>query len=131
MRKKDYDAYTSAIIECAIEVHKELGPGLLESVYEVCLAELIEEKGIYIEVQKELPIFFRDKPTGKKFYIDILVDNCIILELKSVNEILPIHEAQLITYMKLSNIKLGLLINFNVQLLKNGIKRKILGHIEE
>ena len=129
MIAKQYKEYTSAIIECAIEVHKELGPGLLESVYEICLGRLLEEKGIYIEVQKPLPVIFKDKPVGKEFYIDILVDGCIIVELKSVNELLPIHEAQIMTYMKLANIKLGLLINFNVSLLKNGIKRKIIGEL--
>lgn len=129
MTTKQYNEYTSAIIECAIEVHKELGPGLLESVYEICLAQLLIEKEIYIEIQKPLPLIFRDKSIGKEFYIDILVDNCIIVELKSVSELLPIHEAQLMTYMKLANIKLGLLINFNVSLLKNGIKRKIIGEL--
>jgi hypothetical protein len=110
-------------------VHKELGPGLLESVYEVCLETLLIEKGILVERQKSLPIIFRNKPVEKEFYIDLLIEREIIVELKSINEILPIHEAQLITYMKLADVKLGLLINFNVTLLKNGIKRKIIGEI--
>ena len=101
----------------------------MESVYEVCLVQLLEEKEIYVEVQKSLPVIFKNKPVGKDFYIEILMDNCIIIELKSVNELLPIHEAQLMTYMKLANIKLGLLINFNLSLLKNGIKRKIIGEL--
>jgi GxxExxY protein len=129
MTRREYNDYTSAIIECAIEVHKELGPGLLESVYEVCLETLLIEKGILVERQKSLPIIFRNKPVGKEFYIDLLIEREIIVELKSINEILPIHEAQLITYMKLADVKLGLLINFNVTLLKNGIKRKIIGEI--
>ena len=127
MTRREYNDYTSAIIECAIEVHKELGPGLLESVYEVCLETLLIEKGILVERQKSLPIIFRNKPVGKEFYIDLLIEREIIVELKSINEILPIHEAQLITYMKLADVKLGLLINFNVTILKNGIKRKIIG----
>ena len=129
MTRREYNDYTSAIIECAIEVHKELGPGLLESVYEVCLETLLIEKGILVERQKSLPIIFRNKPVGKEFYIDLLIEREIIVELKSINEILPILEAQLITYMKLADVKLGLLINFNVTLLKNGIKRKIIGEI--
>jgi GxxExxY protein len=129
MTRREYNDYTSAIIESAIEVHKELGPGLLESVYEVCLETLLIEKGILVERQKSLPIIFRNKPVGKEFYIDLLIEREIIVELKSINEILPIHEAQLITYMKLADVKLGLLINFNVTLLKNGIKRKIIGEI--
>ena len=129
MTRREYNDYTSAIIECAIEVHKELGPGLLESVYEVCLETLLIEKGILVERQKSLPIIFRNKPVGKEFYIDLLIEREIIVELKSINEILPIHEAQLITYMKLADVKLGLLINFNVTILKNGIKRKIIGEI--
>ena len=129
MTRREYNDYTSAIIECAIEVHKELGPGLLESVYEVCLETLLIEKGILVERQKSLPIIFRNKPVGKEFYIDLLIEREIIVELKSINEILPIHEAQLITYMKLADVKLGLLINFNVTLLNNGIKRKIIGEI--
>jgi len=129
MTRREYNDYTSAIIESAIEVHKELGPGLLESVYEVCLETLLIEKGILVERQKSLPIIFRNKPVEKEFYIDLLIEREIIVELKSINEILPIHEAQLITYMKLADVKLGLLINFNVTLLKNGIKRKIIGEI--
>ena len=129
MTRREYNDYTSAIIECAIEVHKELGPGLLESVYEVCLETLLIEKGILVERQKSLPIIFRNKPVEKEFYIDLLIEREIIVELKSINEILPIHEAQLITYMKLADVKLGLLINFNVTILKNGIKRKIIGEI--
>lgn len=129
MTRREYNDYTSAIIECAIEVHKELGPGLLESVYEVCLETLLIDKGIRVERQKPLPIIFRNKPVGKEFYIDLLVEREIIVELKSVNEILPIHEAQLITYIKLADLQLGLLINFNFTLLKNGIKRKIIGEI--
>ena len=129
MTRREYNDYTSAIIECAIEVHKELGPGLLESVYEVCLETLLIEKGILVERQKSLPIIFRNKPVEKEFYIDLLIEREIIVELKSINEILPIHEAQLITYMQLADVKLGLLINFNVTLLKNGIKRKIIGEI--
>lgn len=90
---------------------------------------MLLEKGIIVERQKTLPIIFRDKPVGKEFYIDLLVERKIIVELKSVSEILPIHEAQIMTYMKLAEVKLGLITNFNVTLLKNGIKRKIIGEI--
>lgn len=123
-----YNSITSDIIGAAIEVHKELGPGLMESVYEVCLEKILKEKGLKVERQVSQPIFFKGEILKKEFFIDMLVENGVIVELKCVDEIKPIHEAQLLTYMKLANIKLGLIINFNVLLLKDGIKRKVLGN---
>lgn len=123
-----YNSITSDIIGAAIEVHKELGPGLMESVYEVCLEKILKEKGLKVERQVSQPIFFKGEILKKKFFIDMLVEDGVIVELKCVDEIKPIHEAQLLTYMKLANIKLGLIINFNVLLLKDGIKRKVLGN---
>ncbi len=127
MTREELNAISSQVIGCAIEVHKELGPGLLESVYEVCLMELLLEKGLKVERQKQLPVFFRGVELNKDFYIDLLIEDEIIIELKSVDGILPIHEAQLLTYLKLANKKLGLIINFNVALLKQGVKRLING----
>lgn len=129
--EKDYNRLTDSIISSAIEVHKELGPGLLESVYEVCLVSVLKSKGISIKRQVVLPVFFKGEQLEKEFIIDILVENNIVLELKSVETILPIHEAQLVTYLKLSDKKLGLLINFNVPLLKEGVRRRINGNLNE
>ena len=117
---------TERIIGAAIAVHKEFGPGLLESVYEICLLEEMELRGLHVAHQVDLPLYYKGRKTNKKFTIDILVEDEIILELKAVEEIKPVFEAQLLTYMKLTNKKLGLLINFNVPLLKNGIVRRVL-----
>jgi len=117
---------THKIIGCAIEVHKELGPGLLESTYQLCLAHEFQLQGIPFEAEKELPVIYKTSRLDCGYRIDFLVAGKVILELKSVQEILPIHEAQLLTYMKLAEIRLGLLINFNVKLLKDGIKRFVL-----
>ena len=114
------------IIGCAIEVHKELGAGLFESVYETCLILELEKQGLHVESQVDIPLYYKGQLTDKKFRIDLLVENEVIVELKSVNEVLPIYEAQLLTYLKLANKHLGLIINFNVPLLKNGIMRRIL-----
>ena len=117
---------TQQIIGAAIAVHKEFGPGLLESVYEVCLMQEMEENGLKVASQVELPLWYKGKLTDKKFRIDLLVEDEIIVELKAVDSLLPIHEAQLLTYMRLTNKHLGLLINFNVPLLKDGIIRRII-----
>ena len=129
MLQHDYNLLTHQIISCAMEVHKILGPGLMESVYERCLYEEIKRKGLYIERQKVLPITYKGVLLDKEFIIDHLVEDKIVLELKSVEGILPVHEAQLVTYLKLSQKRLGLLINFNVAILKDGIRRKINGNL--
>lgn len=125
-----YNSITERIIKCAIDVHKELGPGLMESVYEICLKKLITEEGLNVKSQVILPVHFKGEILDKVFVLDLLVENEIILELKSVETILPVHEAQLVTYLKLSGKKLGLLINFNVALLKDGIRRRINGNLD-
>ena len=129
MLENDYNLITYQIIKCAIEVHKHLGPGLMESVYDACLYKEIENSGLYIERQKVLPVTYKGVLLDKDFIIDQLVEHEIILELKSVEGILPVHDAQLLTYLKLANKKLGLLINFNVSVLKDGIRRKINGKL--
>lgn len=101
------------IVSCAIEVHKTIGPGLLESIYHDCLLEELEQEGFYTQSQIEIPIMYKGKNLGKKLKIDILVNELIIVELKAVETILPIHQAQLLSYMKLSEVPKGLLINFN------------------
>ena len=119
-----YDAQiTDRIIGCAITVHTCLGPGLLESVYEKCLAFELEQAGMKVERQKPLPVQYKQICFDEGFRLDLLVDGKIIVELKCVEKTLPIHEAQLYTYLKISKKKVGLLINFNVKLLKDGITR--------
>lgn len=121
-----YDDLTSKIIGCAINVHKELGPGLLESAYEECLAYELKEAGLEVERQKPVPIVYKEIKLDCGYRIDLLVENKIILELKTVEIFNPVHEAQILTYLKFANKKLGLLINFHVLRLKDGIKRYIL-----
>ena len=124
-----YNSITERIIRCAIEVHKELGPGLVESVYEVCLKKVLMNDGLNVKSQLVLPVYFKGEILDKAFVLDLLVEDEIIPELKSLEFILPVHEAQLVTYLKLANKKLGLLINFNVVLLKDGIRRRINGDL--
>lgn len=114
---------TGAVIESAIEVHRELGPGLLESAYEACLAYELVERGYKVERQLEMPIRYKEVFVDVGYRIDLLVDGLIIVELKAVDEIHPIHEAQLLSYLKLGNLHLGLLLNFHCELMKQGIKR--------
>jgi len=123
--QSEYESIAKSILDCAFEVHKQLGPGLLESVYEICLLEELRRKGLSVKNQVKLPVIYKGKELDKDFYIDVLVEDCIIIELKSVEVLLPVHEVQLLTYMKLANISLGFLINFNVSLLKEGIRRKV------
>jgi GxxExxY protein len=129
MKLEDYNSITQIIIGSAIEVHRELGPGLMETVYEVCLLKLLRDAGLKVQRQVSLPVHFKGEELDKQFIIDVLVENEIILELKSVEVLLPVHEAQLVTYLKLADKRLGLLINFNVVLLKEGIRRRINGII--
>jgi GxxExxY protein len=114
---------TNRIIGCAIEVHKALGPGLLESVYEACLYFELTKAGIRVDRQKSLPVVYKELAFDEGFRIDLLVEEKVIVELKCVEKILSIHEAQLYTYLKLAGNKIGLLINFNTKLLKDGLIR--------
>lgn len=124
-----FNSVTERVIKCAIEVHKELGPGLMESVYEVCLKKVMIDDGLFVKSQIILPVVFKGTQLNKEFVLDLLVEDEIILELKSVESVLPVHEAQLVTYLKLSGKRLGLLINFNVPFLKEGIRRRINGNL--
>ena len=114
---------TERIIGCAIEVHRNLGPGLLESAYEECLAYELKQAGLNLERQKPLPVVYKEIKLECGYRIDILVENAVILELKTVDAFSPVHVAQILTYMKFAKKQIGLLINFNVTVLKNGIKR--------
>jgi GxxExxY protein len=126
--KTEYEEIGSKIVQASLEVHKELGPGLLESVYEICLAEELKNLHLNIERQVKLPVIYKGIALDKEFFIDILVEKAIAIELKAVEQLMPVHEVQLLTYMKLADVKLGYLINFNVLLIKNGIKRKVNGY---
>jgi GxxExxY protein len=123
---EEYYSLTEQVIGSAIEVHKTLGPGLLESVYQRCLAYELNQRNINFATEVTIPIHYKDQKIDCAFRADIIVENKIILELKAIEKILPIHEAQLITYLKLTKMRLGLILNFNTKLLKDGIKRMIL-----
>jgi GxxExxY protein len=117
------DVLAKQVVDAAIKVHKTLGPGLLESVYEACLVYELTRRGVPVARQVVLPIFYDDMKLDSGLRLDMVVGERVIVELKSVEALLPIHDAQLITYLKLSNLRLGLLINFNTCLLRDGIKR--------
>lgn len=119
----DLNPITESIIGAAIQVHRALGPGLLESTYEVCLIHELGKRGLKVEKQVPIAVVYDTVRLDAGYRIDLLVEDQVIVELKSVDTIHPIHEAQLISYLKLSGKKLGLIINFNVKLLKNGIRR--------
>jgi GxxExxY protein len=114
---------TKIIIGCAIDVHKELGPGLLESVYEECLFYELKKAGLEVKRQVSVPIVYKGKKLDYDFKLDLLVEDLVILELKTVPEILPIYDAQILTYMKLAEKEIGFIMNFNVKLMKDGFKR--------
>ena len=122
----DWNAITREVIGAAIEVHRVLGPGLLESAYEACLCHELSLRRIPYERQRPLPIVYKDVQLDCGYRIDLLVASAVVVEIKSVHAIEPIHEAQLLTYLKLGGWKIGLLINFNVTLLREGIRRRIL-----
>ncbi len=118
-----YDEVSGKIIGAAIEVHRRLGPGLLESAYEACLLYELRLNQIHVEQQKPVPIYYKDIVLDCGYRLDLVVENQVIVEIKSVATLAAIHEAQLLSYLKLSGYRTGLLINFNVQMLKEGIRR--------
>jgi GxxExxY protein len=122
---EDLNRITEAVIGAAIQVHRELGPGLLESAYEACLAHELTERGVRFERQAPLPIYYRGVQLECGYRMDFLVESLVVVELKAIEKLLPIHEAQLISYLKLSKHRVGLLMNFHVRVLKEGIKRLI------
>ena len=117
---------TEQIIGAAIEVHRELGPGLLESAYEECLCHELYFRNLAFQRQIDLPVGYKNLKLDCGYRLDIVVEDAIVVELKSTEQLLPIHHAQLLTYLRLSGKKIGLLINFNVAVLKNGIVRRVL-----
>lgn len=122
------DEVARVIVDAAIKVHRALGPGLLESVYEQCLAYELRQRGLVVATQVALPVTYGDLRIETGFRLDLLVENAVIVELKAVEQMIPLYEAQLLTHLKLAHKRLGLLINFNVPLLKHGIKRLICSH---
>ena len=126
MIEKDFlNKITNDAINSAIEIHKFLGPGLLESCYETCLSFELSNKKLKVERQKPLPVIYKNIQMDCGYRLDILVENSVVIEIKSVESLLPIHTAQLLSYLKLSGCKVGLLINFNVKVLKDGIVRLV------
>jgi len=121
--KEDPSSLTGKIIGAAIEIHRALGPGLLESAYEACLLYELRLRKLKVEPQKAMPVFYKDVMLDCGYRVDLVVEDQVIVEIKSVSSLASIHEAQLLSYLKLSNCKIGLLINFNVSLLKEGIRR--------
>jgi len=120
------DPLTHRVIGAAMEVHREMGPGLLESVYQKCLARELKRQGIVCQLQARLPLVYKGEMLDDDFILDVYFPGQLVVELKAVEKLLPIHEAQLLTYLRLSTTRVGLLINFNVRLLKDGIKRMVL-----
>ncbi len=129
MQKENLNKLSGIVLDCSIEVHRNLGPGLLESVYEVCLCKELSLKGIKFQRQVLLPVNYKGEKLDADYRIDVLVEDEIIIELKSVEQINQVYEAQLLTYLKLADKKLGLLINFNVPRLIDGFKRMLNGYL--
>jgi GxxExxY protein len=120
---EELNSLSHRIIGCAMNVHRSLGPGLLENAYEECLTYELRDAGLFVERQKALPLVYREIKMDAGYRVDLLVENKIVLELKSVDFLNDVHIAQVLTYLKLSGCRLGLLINFNVAVLKDGVKR--------
>lgn len=125
MLQSQENELSNIILGCAIEVHKQLGPGLLESAYRECLYYELVKAGLDVQKEKPLPIVYKEIKLNHGYRIDLLVDNKVVIEIKTVEAFTEVHTAQVLTYLKLGNYKLGLLLNFYVKILKNGIKRVI------
>ena len=122
---RDLNELSGAVVDAAIRVHSALGPGLLESAYTTCLAYELRERRLLVRTQVALPVVYKTIRMDTAYRIDLLVEESIVVELKTVSKLLPIHEAQLLTYLKLSRYRLGLLLNFHVPLMREGIKRMV------
>jgi GxxExxY protein len=129
--RKELNELTEIVIGCAIEVHRSLGPGLLESTYEMCLCRELSLRNILFERQKPIPVIYKGVKLDCGYRADLIIDGRILVEIKSIEQASAIHDAQLLSCLKLSGMKVGLLINFNVRMLKHGVCRKILGPPEE
>ncbi|MEP7346027.1 MAG: GxxExxY protein [Gemmatimonadaceae bacterium] len=125
MNVDDLNARSGQVVDAAMMVHSALGPGLLEGAYEVCLAQALRKRGLHVRTQVLLPVVFDGTPIERAYRIDLLIDDAVVVELKTVERLLPIHQAQLLSYLKLSEYRVGLLINFQELHLRNGIKRLV------
>ena len=121
--RDEIDQLARHVVDAAIAVHTALGPGLLESTYEACLADELRSRGLAARRQLALPVVYRGMRVGGAYRLDIVVDGCVVVELKTVTKLHPVHEAQLLSYLRLGDYRLGFLINFHVPLLKDGIRR--------
>ncbi|MCC7373548.1 MAG: GxxExxY protein [Verrucomicrobiales bacterium] len=128
-RRGRLNELTGRVIGMCIEIHRTLGPGLLESVYDECLSYEISKAGLDFRRQEPMPVRYKEVALDCGYRVDFVIENALVLELKAVTELLPIHDAQLLTYLKLAGKSLGLLINFNVSVLKNGVKRVACGDL--
>ena len=128
---KNLNDLTDAIIGGAIEVHRALGPGLLESTYEMCLCRELSTRGLRFQRQVPIAVEYKGAKLDCGYRVDLVVDETVLVEIKAIDSLLPIHDAQLLSYLKLGGWKIGLLVNFNVELLKHGIRRRVLGLVEE
>ena len=126
--RRDIEEVAAIVVTAALQLHRDLGPGLLESVYEAVLAKMLEQRGLLVERQKPIPIRYQGIELDEGFRLDLLVDGQLIVELKSVENIHPVHPKQLLTYLRLMNLPLGLLINFGAPLLKDGLQRIVNKH---
>jgi GxxExxY protein len=122
---EEEDRLSEKIIGLAIEVHRQLGPGLLESAYRQCLSYEFQKGGVFVEMEKSMPVLYKEIKIDQRYRIDLLVKNLVVVEVKAIDALTNVHTAQILTYLRLGDYRLGLLINFNVTLLKNGIKRII------
>lgn len=120
-----HEELTDRIIGCGIRVHESFGPGLLESIYKSCLVIELKEAGLVLDTTRRIPLVYRGHDIGAHFCPDIIIENTVIIELKAVDAIAPVHRAQLITYLKLTGLPVGLLMNFNVELLRSGVRRVV------
>lgn len=122
----DFDPVSRAVVDCCFQVHRKLGTGLLEDIYEEPVCIELQKKGLSFEAQKQIPVFYEGQKLKKAFRLDIVVENAIILELKAMEKILPIHEAQILTYLKITGIKIGFIVNFREPYFKAAIRRFVL-----
>ena len=121
--RADIELLAREAVDCGLQVHKDIGPGLLESVYEIILADALTERGLRVERQKPVNFVYRGQNLGDAFRIDLLIERKLIIELKSVERLLPLHGKQLLTYLRLSELPLGLLMNFGAEVFRDGLKR--------
>ena len=127
---KGIEAIATSVVDTAFHLHRDLGPGLLESVYEAVMEKMLKERGLAVERQKSVPISYAGLDFDEGFRADLVVEKCLVVELKSVEKIAPVHAKQLLTYLRLMNLSLGLLINFGAPTFKAGIRRIVNNHIE-